>query len=104
MPAAEQPVASAHSLVLEWAAEAGVPGALAVLALWLSIAAALLGRVPAGSPAVLVALPALAAVALQGSVDPGPQVPGAAITAGLLIGLGLSRVRLSHPAAPAAGR
>ena len=104
LPAAEQPVASAHSLVLEWAAEAGVPAALAVLALWLSIAAALLGRVPAGSPAVLVALPALAAVALQGSVDPGPKVPGAAITAGLLIGLGLSRVRLSHPAAPGAGR
>ena len=104
LPAADQPVASAHSLPLEWAAEAGVPGAVAVLAVWLSIAAALFSRVPRGSPAVLVALPALAAMVLQGTVDPGPQVPGAAITAGLLIGLGLSRVRFTHPAAPAAGR
>ncbi len=104
LPAAERPVASAHSLPLEWAAEAGVPGALAVLALWLGIAVALLGRVSRGSPAVLAALPALAAMVLQGAVDPGPQVPGAAITAGLLVGLGLSRVRLTHPAAPAAGR
>jgi O-antigen ligase len=97
-------VTSAHSLPLEWAGEAGVPGALALLALLLGVVGALLRRVPAGSPAVLAALPALAAMVLQGAVDPGPQVPGAAVTAGLLIGLGLSRVRLKHPVAPGGAR
>nr|WP_242480783.1 O-antigen ligase family protein [Rhodovibrio sodomensis] len=96
IPAAAQPVVSAHSVALEWAAEAGVPGALAVFAALLGTAVALRRR-PADSPAVLAALPALAAVVLQGAVDPGPQVPGVAATAGLLVGLGLSRGRLSHP-------
>lgn len=89
-PAAAQPVASAHSLPLEWAAELGLPGAAALLAVLLGTAAALL-RAPATGGAVLAALPALAAVTVQGAVDPGPQVPAVTLTAGLLVGLGLSR-------------
>lgn len=99
MPGAAQPVASAHALALEWAAEVGVPGALALLAVVLGAAAAL-WRAPVGGTAQLAALPALVALALQGAVDPGPQVPGVALTAGLLIGLGLSRARLNHPRCP----
>jgi hypothetical protein len=49
--------------------------------------------VPAGRIAALAAPPALAAVLLQGAVDVGAQVPGVALTAALLVGLGLSRVR-----------
>jgi O-antigen ligase len=100
-PAAAQPVLSAHSTPLEWAAELGVPGALALLAVLLGVAVALL-RAPAGSTAVMAALPALAAACLQATVDPGPQVPAVALTAGLLAGLGLSRAARSGTA-PAPG-
>lgn len=91
-PGAGKPVLSAHSTPLEWAAELGIPGALALLTGLLGIAWALLS-VPAGRIAALAAPPALAAVLLQGAVDVGAQVPGVALTAALLVGLGLSRVR-----------
>ena len=105
VPAASQPVASAHSAALEWAAEIGVPGALALGLVDAGVARALL-RAPADSRATLAALPALLAMLLQGAVDPGPQVPGVALTAALLVGLGLSRThkQVNHPGLPAAPR
>jgi O-antigen ligase len=84
---------SAHSGPLEWAVELGVPGALAWLAVLAGAAVATLRARPAGA-AALAGLPALAAVGVQGAVDPGPQVPAAALTAALLVGLALARPRV----------
>lgn len=91
--AAAQPVVSAHSGPLEWAVELGVPGALAWLAVLAGAAVATLRARPAGA-AALAGLPALAVVGVQGAVDPGPQVPAAALTAALLVGLALARPRV----------
>ncbi|WP_200372108.1 O-antigen ligase family protein [Rhodovibrio salinarum] len=101
LPSATQPVISAHSGPLEWATELGLPAAGAWLALLLGFAVALL-RAPARSAGVLAAVPALTVVALQGAVDPGPQIPAVALTAALLVGLGLSRTpsEINHRAPP----
>lgn len=94
-----RPARTAHSGPLEWAAEAGLPAALAWHALLAGLALRCLRAVRLGrrDPAPALAAAVMTLVAVQGAIDFAPQVPAVALLAALLLGLGLGRSSRRRP-------
>ncbi len=88
----------AHSTPLELAIELGLPAALAICGLWISLFGALLrGWLRTGSPMIIAGCVVGLLGSLHSSIDFSLQIPGFAVTFAALTAVGLAQARSEAP-------